>query len=157
MFYGVAEPINHVVNVPMQDAEPMSTEAIGEAMGFTLYHFGLHMWVIFALPGLALGYFIYKRHLPPRVSSIFAPILGASIYSWPGKLIDALAIIGTVFGIAVSVGLGTLQINSGLATVFGAQNVAWVQIIILVVIVTASSISVATGPVSYTHLRAHET
>ena len=145
MFYGVAEPINHVVNVPMQDAEPMSTEAIGEAMGFTLYHFGLHMWVIFALPGLALGYFIYKRHLPPRVSSIFAPILGASIYSWPGKLIDALAIIGTVFGIAVSVGLGTLQINSGLATVFGAQNVAWVQIIILVVIVTASSISVATG------------
>ena len=145
MFYGVAEPMNHVVNVPMQDAEPMSTEAIGEAMGFTLYHFGLHMWVIFALPGLALGYFIYKRHLPPRVSSIFAPILGASIYSWPGKLIDALSIIGTVFGIAVSVGLGTLQINSGLAKVFGAETVAWVQISILVVIVAASSISVSTG------------
>ncbi|WP_293791399.1 BCCT family transporter [uncultured Corynebacterium sp.] len=145
MFYGVAEPMNHVVNVPMQDAEPMSSEAIGEAMGFTLYHFGLHMWVIFALPGLALGYFIYKRHLPPRVSSIFAPILGARIYSWPGKLIDALSIIGTVFGIAVSVGLGTLQINSGLSKVFGAQTVAWVQILILVVIVVASSISVSTG------------
>lgn len=145
MFYGVAEPLNHAVNVPMQDAEPLSNKAVGEAMGFTLYHFGLHMWVILALPGLALGYFIYKRHLPPRVSSIFAPLLGDAIYRWPGKIIDALAIIGTVFGIAVSVGLGTLQINSGLAKLFGAPQVAWVQIGILAVIVTASAVSVSTG------------
>ncbi|HIW94936.1 MAG TPA: BCCT family transporter [Candidatus Corynebacterium gallistercoris] len=145
MFWGVAEPLNHATNVPLQDADPMSPQAINEAMGFTLYHFGLHMWVIFALPGLALGYFIYKRHLPPRVSSIFAPLLGSAIYSWPGKLIDALAIIGTVFGIAVSVGMGTLQLNSGLASVFGAKEVAAVQIAILVVIVAASSISVSTG------------
>lgn len=145
MFYGVAEPLNHAMNVPMRDAAPMSREAINEAIGFTMYHFGLHMWVIFALPGLALGYFIYKRHLPPRVSSIFAPLLGRRIYEWPGKLIDALAIIGTVFGIAVSTGLGALQINSGLAKMFGAPTVAWVQIIVLVIIVAVSAVSVSSG------------
>lgn len=145
MFWGVAEPLNHMTNVPMANEEPGSLGAIKQAMGFTMYHFGLNMWVIFALPGLGMGYFIYKRNLPPRLSSIFAPILGGAIYKWPGKLIDALAIIGTVFGIAVSVGLGVLQINSGLATVFGAPTVAWVQIAIIVVIVGISCVSVASG------------
>lgn len=145
MFWGVAEPINHAVNVPMQNEAPMSHEAVNQAMGFTMYHFGIHMWVIFALPGLALGYFIYKRNLPPRVSSIFAPILGGAIYSWPGKLIDALSIIGTVFGIAVSLGLGTLQIESGLGTVFGIDNSTLLLVGIIVVIVAAASWSVAAG------------
>ncbi|WP_084142212.1 BCCT family transporter [Corynebacterium sputi] len=145
MFFGVAEPINHVINVPMQNEEPMSQGAIEQAIGFTMYHFGLHMWVIFALPGLALGYFIYKRNLPPRLSSIFAPVLGKAIYSWPGKIIDALAIIGTVFGVAVSVGLGILQINAGLNILFGIEVAPWVQILIIVVIVVLASWSVAAG------------
>ena len=145
MFWGVAEPLNHMTNVPMQDVEPGSLEAIREAMGFTMFHFGLHMWVIFALPGLGMGYFIYKRNLPPRVSSIFSPLLGGAIYRWPGKLIDALAIIGTVFGIAVSVGMGVLQINAGLAKVFGAPTVAWVQLIVIAVIVFVACLSVAAG------------
>lgn len=145
MFWGVAEPINHAVNVPMQNEEPMSHEAVNQAMGFTMYHFGVHMWVIFALPGLALGYFIYKRNLPPRVSSAFAPVLGGAIYAWPGKLIDALAIIGTVFGIAVSLGLGVLQIESGLGTVFGIEGSTLLLVGIIVVIVAASCWSVAAG------------
>ncbi|WP_291478966.1 BCCT family transporter [Corynebacterium sp.] len=145
MFWGVAEPINHAVNVPMQNEEPMSHEAVNQAMGFTMYHFGIHMWVIFALPGLALGYFIYKRNLPPRVSSIFAPILGGAIYAWPGKLIDALAIIGTVFGIAVSLGLGTLQIESGLGRVFGVEGSTLLLVGIIVAIVALASWSVAAG------------
>ncbi|WP_236640621.1 BCCT family transporter [Corynebacterium urogenitale] len=145
MFWGVAEPLNHMTNVPMANEEPGSLGAIKQAMGFTMYHFGLNMWVVFALPGLGMGYFIYKRSLPPRLSSIFAPILGGAIYKWPGKLIDALAIVGTVFGIAVSVGLGVLQINSGLAKVFGAPTVAWVQIIIIAVIVGIACLSVAAG------------
>ncbi|MBB3114920.1 BCCT family transporter [Corynebacterium bovis] len=145
MFYGVAEPLNHASNPPLADVPPMSDAAVDEAVGFTMYHFGIHMWVLFALPGLALGYFIYKRNLPPRLSSVFAPVLGGWIYRWPGKVIDALAIIGTVFGIAVSVGLGTLQINQGLASVFGAPVVAWVEIAVIVVIVAAASWSVAAG------------
>lgn len=145
MFWGVAEPLNHSVNPPMQNAEPMSEEAIRQAFAFTFYHFGIHMWAIMTLPGLALGYFIYKRKLPPRLSSVFAPVLGSKIYSTPGKLIDVLSIIGTVFGIAVSVGLGVLQINSGLNRLFGVPEVSWAQIAIVVVITAIASVSVATG------------
>lgn len=144
MFWGVAEPLNHAFNPPM-GGEPMSRESEIDAMAFTIYHLGIHMWVIMALPGLALGYFIYKRHLPPRVSSIFAPLLGARIYSWPGKLIDAVAIIGTVFGIAVSVGMGAMQINSGAARVLGTPETSMVQLLLIVVIIILASISVARG------------
>ncbi|MBG9326634.1 BCCT family transporter [Corynebacterium belfantii] len=145
MFWGVAEPLNHSVNVPQQDAEPMSEQAITEAFAYTFYHFGIHMWAIVALPGLALGYFIYKRKLPPRVSSVFAPILGSRIYSLPGKLIDALSIIATTFGIAVSIGLGVLQINSGLKRLWGVPEVSWVQLTIILVITVIACISVASG------------
>ena len=144
MFWGVAEPLNHAYNPPFGQ-EPMSREAQNTAMAFTIYHLGIHMWVIMALPGLALGYFIYKRHLPPRVSSIFAPLLGARIYSWPGKLIDAVAIIGTVVGIAVSVGMGALQINSGAARVIGTPENSMVQLILIAIIIVIASISVARG------------
>lgn len=144
MFWGVAEPLNHAYNTPL-GTEPMSVESQHDAMGFTIYHLGIHMWVIMSLPGLALGYFIYKRHLPPRVSSIFAPLLGARIYRWPGKLIDALAIIGTVFGIAVSVGMGAMQINSGAHRVLGLAENSMVQLILITVIIIIASISVARG------------
>lgn len=145
MFWGVAEPLNHAVNPPFQNEESMSHGAVNQAMGFTMYHFGIHMWVLFALPGLALGYFIYKRNLPPRVSSIFAPIIGGAIYSWPGKVIDALAIIGTIFGIAVSFGLGALQIESGLGTVFGIGGSTVLLLGIIAVIVALACWSVAAG------------
>ncbi|WIM70276.1 BCCT family transporter [Corynebacterium suedekumii] len=145
MFWGVAEPINHAFNVPMANADPMSEAAIGQAFVFTYYHFGIHMWVIFVLPGLALGYFIYKRKLPPRLSSIFAPLLGGRIYSWPGKPIDILAIIGTTFGIAVSVGLGVLQINSGLNKMWDVPQVSWVQLVIILVITGLGCLSVGAG------------
>lgn len=144
MFWGVAEPLNHAYNPPLGQ-DPMTREAQNTAMAFTIYHLGIHMWVIMALPGLALGYFIYKRHLPPRVSSIFAPLLGARIYSWPGKLIDAVAIIGTVVGIAVSVGMGALQINSGAARVIGTPENSMVQLILIAIIIVIASISVARG------------
>ncbi|AKK11603.1 BCCT family transporter [Corynebacterium uterequi] len=145
MFWGVAEPLNHAVNVPLGDYAPMSQEAIEQAFGFTFYHFGVHMWVIMTIPGLALGYFIHKRKLPPRLSSVFAPVLHGRIYATPGKLIDILAIIGTVFGIAVSVGLGTLQINAGMNMLWGVPLVGWVEMAVIVVITAAASISVASG------------
>lgn len=145
MFWGVAEPINHAFNVPMANEDSMSEEAIVQAFAFTFYHFGIHMWVIMALPGLALGYFIYKRKLPPRLSSVFAPILGKHIYTTPGKLIDILAIVGTVFGIAVSVGLGVLQINAGMNQLWGTPQVSWVQMMIILVISVVACISVASG------------
>ncbi len=145
MFWGVAEPLNHAYNVPMGNHEQMSEAAIEQAFAFTYYHFGIHMWVIMALPGLALGYFIYKRKLPPRLSSVFSPLLGGKIYSWPGKLIDILAIVGTTFGIAVSVGLGVLQINAGMNMLWGTPMVGWVELLIILLITVVGSLSVASG------------
>src|SRR5690625_6279616 len=92
MFWGVAEPINHYANPPMQDAEGQTPDAAREAISFTLYHFGLHTWAIFALPALGFAYFMYRRNLPPRVSSVFQPILGGKINGAVGAAVDVVAI-----------------------------------------------------------------
>ncbi|WP_250444555.1 BCCT family transporter [Actinotalea sp. C106] len=145
MFWGVAEPINHLANPPMQDVEAGSAAAFEQAMAFTLYHFGLHTWTIFTLPALCFAYFMYKRNLPPRVSSIFHPLLGDRIHGPLGAVIDVTAIVGTMFGVAVSVGLGTLQINSGLASLFGIEESRLVQILIIAAVTAIAVTSVAVG------------
>ncbi|EID52837.1 choline/carnitine/betaine transport [Saccharomonospora xinjiangensis XJ-54] len=124
---------------------PLSEGAANEAVGFALYHFGFHTWAIFSLPALAFAYFAYKRGLPFRVSSIFHPILGDRINGPIGKTIDVVAVIGTLFGVAVSIGLGTLQINSGLNGLFGVEISGTVQIAIIAVVTTFATISVVTG------------
>src|SRR5690625_3079545 len=102
MFWGVAEPISHFAAPPQQNADPESVEAAQEAMGFTLYHFGLHTWTIFTLPALAFGYFVYRKGLPFRVSSIFYPFIGERIYGGIGRAIDIFAVLGTLFVVAVT-------------------------------------------------------
>ncbi len=147
MFWGVAEPVSHLGSPPRASLgiEPGTVEAATDAMNFTYYHFTLHTWTIFTLPALCFAYFIHKRNLPPRVSSIFQPILGERIHGPIGKLIDVVAIIGTVFGIAVSIGLGTLQINSGLAQTIGIPESALWQLIIIGVVCGLATISVSLG------------
>ena len=145
LFWGAAEPLNHAYNPPRGGYDSMSREAIIQAFQFTYYHFGIHMWVIFTLPGLAVGYFVYKRKMPARMSSMFSPLLGGKVYDTPGKLLDALGIIGTVFGLAVSVGLGVLQISAGMNILWDVPLVTPVQIGIICAITIAASISVATG------------
>ena len=145
LFWGVAEPVNHLANPPMQDVEPGTAAAFEEAMAFTLYHFGLHTWTIFTLPALAFAYFMYKRNLPPRVSSIFHPLLGDRIHGPLGAAIDVTAIVGTLFGVAVSVGLGTLQINGGLSSLFGIDESRFVQVLIIAGVSAVAVVSVALG------------
>ncbi|MBG6084115.1 BCCT family transporter [Zhihengliuella flava] len=145
MFWAVAEPTYHFAQPPRAGVEPESIEAAQEAMGFTLYHFGLHTWTIFTLPALAFAYFIHKRRLPPRVSSMFQPLLGEKIHGPAGKTIDTIAIVGTVLGVAVSIGLGTLQINAGLSDLFGVSESAIAQIIIISVVTGVAILSVAAG------------
>lgn len=148
LFWAVAEPANHFAEPPRGEQlgiEGGTPEAAREAMGFTLYHFGLHTWTIFTLPGLAFAYFIYKRKLPPRVSSIFQPILGDGIHGPIGKMIDVFAIVGTIFGVAVSIGLGTMQIHAGLAQLFGVPDAAWSFIIIIAVVTLVATVSSVLG------------
>ncbi|MGQ4266912.1 BCCT family transporter [Nocardiopsis changdeensis] len=145
MFWGVAEPISHFAAPPLRDVEPESVQAASEAMGFTLYHFGLHTWTIFCLPGLAFAYFAYRKGLPFRVSSILYPFLGRRTFGPLGRFIDAFAVLGTLFGVAVTIGLGTMQINSGLHTLFGVPENRAVQLVLIASVTTLAVISVATG------------
>lgn len=145
MFWGVAEPINHYANPPMYGTNPESDRAAVEALNIANFHFGVHMWAILAVPGLAFGYFTYKRKLPPRVSSAFHPLLGDGIHGPWGKTIDILSIVATVFGLAVSVGLGALQINSGLTYVYGIPMAGWIQAAIVAVITAVGLASVLAG------------
>lgn len=145
MFWGVAEPISHYAAPPFEGVEPASSESARAAMEIALYHFGLHTWTIFTLPALAIGYFTYRQGLPMRISSIFYTVLGDRIYGPIGQLIDIVAVIGTLFGVAVSVGLGTLQLNSGLSHLFGIANDDTMRTLIVATITVIATISVVSG------------
>jgi len=145
MFWGVAEPLSHFAAPPITGMEPHSQEAAQHAMNIALYHFGLHTWTIFTLPALAIGYFSYRHGLPMRISSIFYTVLGSRIYGPVGWAIDIIALVGTLFGVAVSIGLGTLQLNSGLNYVFGVPVNELSQVLIVAVITMVATISVALG------------
>ncbi|GHE21954.1 BCCT family transporter [Halomonas urumqiensis] len=145
MFWGVAEPIFHFSNPPHGDSEPFSVAAAQEAMGFSLYHLGLHTWTIFTLPGLAFAYFIYRYDLPVRVSSVFYPLLKDKIYGPVGKTIDVFAVLGTLFGVAVSIGLGTSQINAGLTELMGVPDSVTAKVLIIGVLTAVAVASIAGG------------
>lgn len=145
LFWGAAEPISHFANPPYDGVQPQSDRAARDALAISNFHIGLFMWVILTVPGLAFGYFTYKRKLPPRVSSIFQPLLGEGIHGSIGKVIDAVAIISTVFGLGVSVGLGALQINSGLQILYGVPYAGWIQAGIIALVTAAGITSVVAG------------
>ncbi|TVS17618.1 MAG: BCCT family transporter [Gammaproteobacteria bacterium] len=145
MFWGVAEPISHFASPPFDGVEPKSRESAELAMQIALYHFGLHTWTIFTLPALAIGYFTYRQGLPMRISSLFYTVLGRRIYGPIGWTIDIIAVLGTLFGVAVSVGLGTLQLNSGLAHLLGVPLGDLSRTLIVLTITVVATISVVLG------------
>ena len=145
MFWGVAEPISHFAAPPFDGVQPGSEQAASDAMNIALYHFGLHTWTIFAVPGLAIAYFSYRHNLPMRISSLFYPILGERAFGPWGWAVDVIAVLGTLFGVATSLGLGTLQLNSGLNYLFDVPATGLVQVILITVITSIAAISVALG------------
>ena len=133
VFWGVAEPISHFVNPP--NMVPGSPEAVSFALRASFKHWGFHPWANYAIIGLALAYFQFRKGYPGLISSIFVPIIGEKGVNGPiGKTIDILAVFATVAGVATSLGLGTLQINSGMNYVFGLPINATVQVGIIAVI-----------------------
>jgi choline/glycine/proline betaine transport protein len=145
LFYGIAEPLMHFnAPVPFGD-EPGSQEAARSAMGITVFHWGLHPWACYSIVGLAIAYFGFRKGLPISIRSAFYPLLGERIYGWPGHIIDILAIVSTMFGVATSLGLGAMQVNAGLAHVYGIEQNTSVQIIIIASITAVATISVVTG------------
>ena len=118
MFWGAAEPIYHFTGPPPGTAEAGSDEAIRTAMATTLFHWTLHPWAIYAVLGIAVAYSVYRKGRPQLISAVFTPLFGERAMKGPGgKVIDILAIFATLFGSAASLGLGALQIGSGMQIV----------------------------------------
>lgn len=122
MFYGVAEPLTHLNTPPMGLAEAGSEQAAQLAMQYTFFHWGFHPWAMYAVIGLAIAYFAYRKGSGNLISAAFRPLLGGAVDGPAGRAIDTLAILATLFGSATSLGLGALQITGGLANVFGHEK-----------------------------------
>lgn len=114
MFYGAYEPLYHFANPPFGLAEAGTREAGQTAMEYSFFHWALHPWAIYAIMGLSLAYFCFRRGMPNLISTAFYPLLGERVRGPLGKTIDILAIFATLFGSATSLGLGALQVNGGL-------------------------------------------
>ena len=143
MFFAVAEPMWHLLYPP--HAETGSVDAVRDAMGVTFLHWGLHAWAVYAVVGLALAFFAFNRKLPLSFRSVFYPLLGDRINGWMGDVIDILAVLATLFGLATSLGLGAAQAGAGMEYVFGLSNTVNLQVIIIAVVTAVAVVSVVLG------------
>lgn len=144
VFWGVAEPIFHYAQPPM-GITPSSTESAMMAFRYAFLHWGFHPWAIYAIVGLALAYVTFRKKLPCLISSTLYPLLGEKSKGPVGHVIDILALILTVIGVATSLGMGALQVNGGLNTLFNIPNNITIQVIIIIVITVLFLISATTG------------
>ncbi|MHA6345837.1 BCCT family transporter [Roseivivax sp. CAU 1761] len=143
IYWGVAEPLYHYFAPPLGEAE---TEAAAkQAMVISFLHWGFHGWAVYAIVALSLAYFHFRKGLPLTVRSALYPLLGDRIFGRWGDAVDILAVFGTMFGIVTSLGLGAMQINSGLGEVFGIGESVVVQILIIAAITAMATISVVAG------------
>ncbi|WP_265500477.1 BCCT family transporter [Paracoccus beibuensis] len=160
MFYGVSEPLGHfeaalggpvVENgvrtdwAPLAGAEGDPLAARRLAMAATIFHWGLHPWAIYAVVALALGLFAYNKGLPLTLRSVFYPIFGERVWGWPGHIIDIVAVLATIFGLATSLGLGAQQATAGLAFLFGISDSNLTRIVLIVLITMVAGASVVLG------------
>ena len=143
LFFSVAEPMYHYASPPSGAGNTL--ESARGAMGITFFHWGLHPWAVYAIVGLTLAYFSFRRGLPLSIRSAFEPLLGDKIYGPIGDLIDTLAVVSTLFGVATSLGLGAMQVNAGLNHVFGLTESTTMQMVIIGCITAMATLSVVSG------------
>ncbi|NCB13118.1 MAG: BCCT family transporter, partial [Erysipelotrichia bacterium] len=143
MFWSVAEPVMHYVSPPVGTAQ--SIDSAKMAMNILFFHWGLHAWAIYAIVGLVLAYFSFRHGLPLSIRSALYPLIGDKIYGKIGHSVDTIAVLGTVFGVATSLGFGVLQINSGLNYLFEIPVGITTQIILIALITAIATISVILG------------
>ena len=143
MYFGVAEPVMHFIEPPVGD--PATAAAARQAMRITFFHWGIHAWAIYAVVALSLAYFSFRHGLPLRIRSALYPLIGDRIYGPIGHSVDAFAVLGTMFGLATSLGFGVLQINAGLNYLLGIEISVLVQVILIIVITLIATGSVVSG------------
>jgi len=143
MFFGVAEPLMHFADPPVGQGGTIN--AAREAMTITFFHWGVHAWAIYAVIGLALAYFSFRHGLPLTIRSSLYPLIGERIHGPLGHAADIFAVLGTMFGVATSLGVGVLQINAGLTYLFGVPDAISTQLILILVITLMATVSVVLG------------
>ncbi|WP_418318808.1 BCCT family transporter [Piscinibacter sakaiensis] len=160
MFYGVSEPLSHFSSsmggvtseagvrtdwAPLGAAAGDPEAARRLAMAATIFHWGLHPWAIYAILALGLALFSFNKGLPLTMRSVFYPLLGERIWGWPGHVVDILAVLATMFGLATSLGLGASQAAAGLNYLFGVELGNTTQIVLVIGITAIALISVLAG------------
>jgi glycine betaine transporter len=137
MFWGVAEPLTHFNAPPLGETEAGSPDAAADAMQYAYFHWGFHPWAMYAVIGLAIGYFAYRKGYGNTISATFRPLLGQRASEGPGKAIDVIAIFATLFGSATSLGLGALQITGGIDDVFGEGGGSKTLAVVVIAVLTS--------------------
>ena len=149
MFFGVAEPLAHYTEPPPGTVDAETPDAISTAMATTLFHWTLHPWAIYAVVGLAIAYGTFRRGRKQLISAAFAPLLGERRTAGPaGKVIDVLAIFATLFGSAASLGLGALQIGSGVEILGWAGDVGNGVLVAIIAVLTIAFVASAVSGIS---------
>jgi len=145
MFFGVLEPVTHTLRSPL-GVDPTDT-AVARAVGMSaaIFHWGLHAWAIYAIVGLSLAFFCFNRGMPLTMRSAFYPVFGRATWGAVGHTVDVVAVLATLFGLAVSLGLGAEQITGGLHYLFGVPATSATKIGVIVVIISIALGSVIAG------------
>ncbi|HAW92028.1 TPA: BCCT transporter, partial [Candidatus Azambacteria bacterium] len=160
MFYGVSEPLSHfnsaMAGTTIEDGvrtdwaplagaagDALAAERLG--MAATIYHWALHPWAIYAILALGLALFSFNKGLPLTIRSVFYPLLGERVWGWPGHIIDILAVLATLFGLATSLGLGASQASAGLNYLFDWPQGITTEVLLVIGITLIALFSVLAG------------
>ncbi|WP_280217395.1 choline BCCT transporter BetT [Nocardia neocaledoniensis] len=143
MFFSVAEPVYNYLRPPL--GEPGTDQTARDAVTWTIFHYGVTGWAMYALMGGALAYFAFRHNLPLTIRAALYPIFGKRVHGRWGDAIDVAAVLGTIFGIATSLGIGIVQLNYGLHQLFGISQGKAAQIGLIALSVAITTISATTG------------
>lgn len=144
VFWGVAEPLSHYAN-PKPGVDGTPAQLAQSAMSQTYLHWGVHAWAIYVVVGLALAYTIHRKGRPVSIRWALEPLLGDRVRGRLGDVIDVTAVVGTVFGVATSLGLGVLQIAAGLEHIGLIESSTGLQVVLIIVVMGAATLSVVSG------------
>ncbi|MEX3105471.1 MULTISPECIES: BCCT family transporter [unclassified Streptomyces] len=149
MFYGVSEPLSHFASPPPGTSPTSDAQAVETAMATTLFHWTLHPWAIYAVVGLAIAYSTFRRGRRQLISAVFTPLIGRRrAEGWIGKVIDVLAIFATLFGSAASLGLGALQIRSGITELGWMDGVGTGVLVGVIAVLTVAFVASAVSGIA---------
>ncbi|MGO1383714.1 MAG: BCCT family transporter [Arachnia sp.] len=145
VFWGVAEPLSHMASPPPDVAGGTEESIAQAAMNRTFLHWGLHAWAIYVVVGLSIAYAVHRRGRPVSIRWALEPVLGDKVHGWLGNVVDIIAIVGTIFGVATSLGFGVAQVAGGLEFLGIAEDTTPLQVGLIFGITALATLSVVSG------------